>query len=408
MNTQAPYVQQTAEAIRAHEDELIERVEAKRDKTLDLDNLEPILKRTGLTLDEFAEAYEIAHRRKNGGNGHDRGAGAELVRLSTIEAQPLRWLWPGKIPTGKLTLLVGDPGLGKSVITLDLAARVTIGSPWPDGGVSEGPGDVIILSAEDDPADTIRPRLEVVGADLDRTFILRCIRKEDGKERTFSLTADLGKLKEQLEHLGDTVKLLIIDPVSAYLGDTDSHVDASVRSVLAPLAELAAQYGVAVLGVSHLNKGQGAAIYRVQGSIAFTAAARAVWAVGKDPEDDTGRRRLLLPVKCNLAPDIGGIAYGLEDANGIATVHWGDPVTADVHEVMGPIDELGAKDEAVRFLEDILSDGPMLAVEVYKEARKNGIKDRTLRRAKKELGAVAQKRIGQRGSWEWLLQEEDY
>ena len=170
---------------------------------------------------------------------------------------------------------MGDPGLGKSVLSLDLAARVSTGAPWPHAAGRSDIGDVLILSAEDDPADTIVPRLMAVGADLNRIFILKGVKKGD-QVQYFSLAEDLLALEAALT---SQTRLIIIDPISAYLGETDSHVNTSVRSVLAPLAELASKTGAAVLAISHLNKGQGAAIYRVQGSIAFTAAARAVWAV---------------------------------------------------------------------------------------------------------------------------------
>jgi len=193
-----------------------------------------------------------------------------------VKPEPIRWLWPGRVPLGKLTLIVGDPGLGKSFLTLDLAARVSAGEPWPDApGAENTPGAVVLLSAEDDLADTIRPRLDAAGADVERVAALSIS----------SLQRDLPDLEKAM-HDAPGVRLVVIDPITAYLAGTDSHKNADVRSLLAPLAELAARHRVAVVAVSHLNKHVGgSALYRAQGSLAFTAAARAVWLVAKDKAD---------------------------------------------------------------------------------------------------------------------------
>jgi len=378
-----------------------ERLEAKRKQ---LEEIEAVLARAGYKLEDWAQ-FLVWRDRRNGGNGHNQASGIELVRLASIDSVPLRWLWPGKIPMGKLTLLVGDPGLGKSVITLDLAARVSMGAAWPDGSEGDDPGDVIIFSAEDDAADTIRPHLEIAGADLDRIFILKSVKRSDGHKYLFSLVDDLVALKECIDQLGGSVHLVVIDPISAYLGnDVDSHNNTSVRAVLAPLAELAAMTTAAFAGVSHLNKGAGTAIYRIQGSIAFTAAARAVWAVAKDPHDETGHRRLLLPVKNNLAPDSGGLGYEIEDVGGQAAIHWGEAIstnTAEALEHEGP-EELSGRQEATEFLKNLLQDGAVAAIEVFKAARACAISEKTLKRAKKEMGIISEKAdFG--GGWFWRI-----
>jgi KaiC/GvpD/RAD55 family RecA-like ATPase len=250
-------------------------------------------------------------------------AGAVLRCFSDIAPKPLRWLWPGRIPLGKLTLLIGDPGLGKSLLTADIASRITRGTPFPDSARCES-GSVIFLSAEDDPADTIRPRLDAAGADVSCVHTLEAVRVQltNGSltEKPFNLETDVAALEGAVrEHPG--VRLIVIDPISAYLGGVDSHSNAEVRGVLARLATLAAQYNVAVLCVTHLRKSAGAAVYRAVASIAFTAAARAVWAVAPDPED--ADRRLLLAVKQNLSADPGGLAFRIEMAhNNVARLAW--------------------------------------------------------------------------------------
>jgi putative DNA primase/helicase len=153
-----------------------------------------------------------------------------------------------------LCLIAGPPGLGKSQVTTDIAATVSRGGTWCTGEKCEA-GDVLILSAEDDPSDTIRPRLEACGANLDRVHIIEAVHMLSVKrDRPFYLKQDVETLAEKLTTSPD-VKLVIIDPISAYLGGVNSHKNVEVRSVLAPLVKLAADHGVAVVCVTHLNKG---------------------------------------------------------------------------------------------------------------------------------------------------------
>jgi RecA-family ATPase len=237
-------------------------------------------------------------------------------------------------------MLAGHPGLGKSQATLNIAAIATTGGLWPVDRVYCEQGNVIILSAEDDAADTIRPRLEASGADLNRAFILDAVIDISGGRRSFNLAADLGRLGQMIEEIGGAA-LIIIDSISAYLGGTDSHKNADIRALLSPLAEMAAKHDAAIIGVSHLNKcGGGEALLRVTGSLAFVAAARAAFLVVKDPEDP--KRRLFLPVKNNIGNDSTGLAFRIESAElpgGISTscVSWeADPVTISADEAMQP------------------------------------------------------------------------
>src|SRR5579862_3079664 len=205
-------------------------------------------------------------------------------RLSDIEAQPVSWLWPRRIARGKTTIIAGNPGLGKSQITASIAAIVTTGGRWPVDRSHCEPGDVLFLTAEDDPADTLRPRLEAAGADLTRVHVIDGVIRGytgdgSGKSRAFSLENDLQALGAKLNELGN-VAVVMIDPISAYLGNVDSHKNADVRSLMAPLGELASRHSVAIIGVSHLSKAVGAqALMRVSGSLAFVAAARAAYLV---------------------------------------------------------------------------------------------------------------------------------
>jgi putative DNA primase/helicase len=342
----------------------------------------------------------------------DASAPAKLViaRASDIHPEPIRWLWPGRIAIGKQTLLAGEPGLGKSQLTCWIAGAVTTGGFWP-GTVDEAPlGSAIILSAEDDAADTIRPRLDAAGADPDKVHIVSAVRREDGKgRRAFNLQADLLLLENEITRLGD-VRLVVIDPVSSYLGKVDSHRNAELRAVLEPIGEMASRLRVAVLSVTHLSKsGSISANSRFIGSIAFVAAARAAFIVARDPGDK--ERRLLLPTKNNLGPEGSGIGFRIGQVTtptGLLapTVLWDAmPVTMSADEALaGPADagSAPARNEAMDFLRDVLAAGPVPSEKIRDEVNKAGLAWRTVRRAKEGLG-VRVRKTGIDGGWVWTL-----
>jgi hypothetical protein len=327
-------------------------------------------------------------------NNHPLAPKPVTVLLSEVEPEPVRWLWPGRIALGKLTLLCGDPGLGKSFVTLDLAARVSSGKCWPDLPLLPNPpGGVVLLSAEDDLADTIRPRLDAAGANPSRVTAIQAVRRTlltgQTREDYFDLTEDLPALETAIGVTLDC-RLVVIDPLTAYLGKTDSHKNAEVRAVLAKLFELAARRNVAVLAVTHLNKAGGLpAIYRTMGSLAFVAAARAVWAVVRDENDETGRRRLFVPVKNNLGADESGLAYSLESTGDVARVAWeSTPVEMRADDALGGGQGAAARDDAKRFVVETL--------------QAHGISERTFRRARKAVAEVYKEK-GKGGQWRCRL-----
>jgi putative DNA primase/helicase len=335
---------------------------------------------------------------------------AVLSRVSDISPTKISWLWPGRIPLGKLTLFAGDPGLGKSFVTLDIAARITRGERWPDGQNTCEPGSVIILSAEDDGADTIRPRLEAAGARLDKIHILEAMQYEKPDGATilehFSLEKHLATFQETAASLGD-LRLVILDPISAYLGSVDSHINARVRGVLSPLIELARSLRFAAIAVDHLNKSNRQAIYRPNGSIAFAAAARAVWLFAKSPGDPL--QRLMLPAKLNLAPDQSGLSYTLVEVTPeLVAVKWGERTTLSADSVLAPEDagQRSERLEAQEWLTDRLSDGPVPAGQVQKDAKDAGLAWMTVRRAKNDLGVLSTKG-GFADGWYWQLPNQD-
>jgi putative DNA primase/helicase len=333
-------------------------------------------------------------------------SGPVIVRLSDVQPEQVRWLWPGRIAMGKLTLLCGDPGLGKSFVTLDLAARVSSGTCWPDLPLlTNAPGGVVLLSAEDDLADTIRPRLDAAGANPSRIVAIQAVRRKQPtgqiQEAYFDLSQDLPALEKAIQRAPEC-RLVVIDPLTAYLGDTDSHKNAEVRAVLAKLFDLAARLKVAVLAVTHLNKAGGLpAIYRAMGSLAFVAAARAVWAVVRDENDETGRRRLFVPVKNNLGADESGLAYTLEPAGDTARVVWeATPITMRADDALNGGRIAAVQEDAREFVLATLNanGGNMLSAELTEAAKANGISERTLRRARKAVAEVYREK-GKEGQW---------
>lgn len=341
----------------------------------------------------------------------------EIVNLNDVEAEEVNWLWPNRIALGKVTLIAGDPGLGKSFLTLDMTARVTTGTGWPDGPNPNPPMGVVLMSAEDDVADTIKPRLLAAGADCKRVIALQGKRVTDDEGNTTIRPVtlqDIPFIEEAIVQTPDC-GLGVVDPISAFLGKADSHVNAEVRAVLAGLSELASRKNVAIVAVTHLRKGEGPAIYRALGSLGFVAAARASWGVVKDKDDPTGKRRLLLTIKNNLAEDSDGdgLAFNLirEHEALAARVNWlPGRVSKSIDDVLakvkpGPDPE--ERDKAEDWLRDALADGPQPSRELIERAKETAsISEKTLRRAKEQLRVEAD-RDGAIGPWSWRLPDSN-
>ncbi len=325
-----------------------------------------------------------------------------LVSLGTVKEEQVEWLWPERIPQGKIPLLVGDPGLGKSFFSLYLAAKVTTGSPWPDIPDTNIPiGSVVILSAEDDINDTILPRLNAAGANINKIIAIQGVKHKDQKNKQyFDLTKHIPQLEKAIKTMLD-VKLIIIDPLSAYLGATDSHKNSEVRGCLGPLAEMAAKHKVAVLGISHLTKNTAVkSVYRVLGSVAFLAAARAVWAVAKDKDDPN--RRLICPIKTNLSVSPTSMAFKIVD--GAVAVESGI-IKMTAEDILG--DDTSEKSTlryAIDWLRDTIKDEPLSTTDIYKMGKVEGLTIRTLQRAANNLDV---KRIkvgfGKEGITKWSI-----
>jgi archaellum biogenesis ATPase FlaH len=328
------------------------------------------------------------------------------VQLSTVEPELVEWLWPGRIPQRKLTLFCGDAGLGKSSLTLDIAARVSKGLMWPGSTESPEIGSVVLLSAEDGVADTIRPRIDAMGGDASKIWVIEAVRI--GKaQRSFSLDQDIARLREVVKRYD--ARIVIIDPLTAYMGKADTWKDAEVRRILTPLAELAASERVAVIGVMHPSKAeQQKAVYRASGSIAFVAVPRVAYLVAEDPQEP--ERCLVATIKCNIAEKPSTVAYHFESAGAVARVVWDmTPVPLSAQHLVGglalPSGDSPELERAKDFLRDVLTQAPMLTSEVLRKAKGPGISPRTLERAKKELGIESRRvdGLGGDGAWVWAL-----
>jgi putative DNA primase/helicase len=333
-------------------------------------------------------------------------------RASDLKPEKLVWVWPGRIPEGKLVLLGGPPGLGKSQLTAFISAVVSNGGTWPCGEGSTLPGDVIFMSAEDGIRDTIVPRLMAAGANTSRVHIVASATKPDGTGRkTFSLKTDVDLLEAKAREIG-AVRLIIVDPISAYMGGADGNGNVETREVLEPLAEMADRLRIAVVAVTHLNKGGAggqSALNRFAGSIAFVAAARAAFAVIEDSED--GDRRLLLQAKNNLGAKCNGLAFRLEqrmidgDILSSNVMFESDHVSQSIDDALTASESRGSsaaggqasKDDATEFLAEVLAHGPRDVLEVEALARAATLlaadkplrQNKAFRDARKQLGVIA-------------------
>jgi putative DNA primase/helicase len=330
-------------------------------------------------------------------------------RASDLQPEKLIWVWPGRIPEGKLVLVGGPPGLGKSQLTAFMAATISNGGDWPCNEGSTAVGSVIFMSAEDGIEDTVVPRLMAAGANLDRVHIVASATKPDGTRKTFSLKTDVDLLETKAKEVAD-VRRIIIDPISAYMSGTDANGNAEIREMMEPLSEMANRLHIAVLAVTHLNKGGGGgqtALQRFSGSIGIIAAARAGFVVLEDPESEG--RRLLLEVKSNLGPKCKGLAFRMEQrlvAEGIVSSNIffeNQYVSQSSDEALTASENRGGdgsqttgKEDVAEFLTEVLEAGPV-DVEVERQARLAGLlgdtkrirENKSFRAARKQLGVLS-------------------
>jgi putative DNA primase/helicase len=361
----------------------------------------------------------------SGGDRHHSGAGDQhadddddlvTAAAADLEMCGVDWLWPGRFARGKFGLIAGMPDMGKGQIGAFIAAAVTAALALPCGEGKATQGKVLWFNAEDGARDTVLPRLVAAGADPKRVHFVNSARI-CGEDKMFSLVTDLQLLRKKIEQIGNVV-LVIIDPVSAYLGvgKVDGRSATDVRGVLTPMKNMAEELHVAIIGIAHFNKKEDikSALLRVSDSIAYVAAARHVYAVLDDPEDKNNK--LFVKAKNNLAKDTKALRYGIGvkkvghdrnlsvDINAPFIVWHPQHVEITANEAMQAGAGKTAGREAREFLLERLEAGPAKADDVIDEAKQEGIAVKTLRRAKKELGIKSRKEPGRTdGPWFWEL-----
>lgn len=343
---------------------------------------------------------------------------AVLQRFSEVEPESLRWLWPGRIPSGMLTVVSGNPAGGKSFVMVDIVARVTAGRAWPDGADAEEPGDVIMVNVEDAVAVVQRPRLDAAEADVERVRRIDSIELSDGgniiEQRSFCIMQAAEVLRSAVEQL-ERPRLVVLDPLAAFLAGVRSNDQGDIRAAFTPLVQLAEDFDVAIVFVHHNRKGTGShASERLSGSLQIGATVRQSWEVVRDPEDEN--RRLLLPGKNSNARDCGGLAFRIVDTDislsenddFVGRVEW-EPGVIDLSAdefTRCQADEQSRDPWPVEWLRDHLNDGPKAASEVSRAAKTDGLSGKQIRTARERLKVVPYK-SDFKGGWIWELPDSE-
>jgi hypothetical protein len=330
----------------------------------------------------------------------------QLIRATEISTQNVCWLWSGRIPFRAITILEGPPGVSKSALTYDLTGRITSGRPMPGDSDAKPAAGVVLLQAEDSPSGVVLPNLHASGADLNNVVLLD---KNRFLSRPFILPEDLPLIEKAAKEV--RAKLVVIDPFTAFV-EANTNSDVAIRRVLGPLLGLAEQNDLAVLVVRHLRKsGAKHSLYGGAGSIGIIAIARSSLVIGRDPGDESKYRHILALNKGNLA-DAASLSFQTtKHSNGGIAVEWlGESQYSadDINEAENSTNEYTALQEAMYVLYAILSEGSVPASAVIRIAKKAGISERTLKRAKRSLRVKSIKKGSSYDSrWFWMLPEDE-
>lgn len=326
--------------------------------------------------------------------------------FADIQAQEIRWLWSNLLARGKAVLVGGDPGASKTSLALDWAARITTGRPFP-GEVDGVQGEAVLLSYEDDPADTLLPRFLECNGDPAKMHVLDKVVDLDldtGEERLrlFRLAEDMAALEELLVDR-PAIRLVIVDPLNGYFGSGhDSFKDNEVRDVIQPYIELARRRDVCIVLITHFTKTRGPVIHRFMGSVGFVGIARVALAVLKDPDEP--ERRVLLPAKNNIGRDDTGFAYRLVgDKPGVCRPEYeSDPVQCTAQQFADQSDgddNMTKRDHCEEWLKGLLADGPVHSDSIKRKAELAGYSESTLNRAKARAGIRSYSEPGRGFYW---------
>ena len=344
--------------------------------------------------------------------------GVVARRLDDVEAEPIEWAWKDHIAYGKLNLIGGPPGVGKSQLLLKFAAIITTGDKWPDGNACRK-NAVALIQNEDNAGDTVKPRAMAAGVDGKNFHILDGICVDEGaglQERLLQLDRDLADIEAWLDDNPD-VGTLMIDPVTAYLGKTDSYKDTEVRAVLTPLATLAERRCIMVIVLAHLNKSSGrTASDRIAGSPAFNQVPRTGHMIAPDPDDEdlmvfqSYKRNIGKKSEALLFRIVSEKIYTEKHPKGIDTSRValeGMHARIDLDEALngsqGKPEKVSKLEQAKAWLKTYLENGPQFYPELFEAAKANCIAKGTLDKAKAELEVVSRKGLNRWAEWEWAL-----
>jgi putative DNA primase/helicase len=345
------------------------------------------------------------------------------VNAATVTPKPISWLWPERYPLGKLALNAGKPDCGKSLVTLDLAARVTTGNDWPDGSKNTiGPRSVLMAVAEDDLEDTVVPRLKAAGADLTKIHFIDKVKTQDfaaerdedtgPQTRALQLAADVNKLKKAIEANPDVV-LVIVDTITSFFGDINTNADKDVRPVMDALTEAFRDCQATFLAIVHHNKKNDAdAIQKILGASSLPGSVRVAYSFSRNPDDKS--EFFMARAKGNLTKNHGGMKYVIDEKEvgpGIKApyIKWMEEIEESANEIAErdrDVDgrrELKQIDKARLFLPVAMEKGPRLARELYKEAEAEGISQKTLKTVRYEMNLQT---IQKSDGWYWFRNNE--
>lgn len=339
----------------------------------------------------------------------------EIGKISEVKSLPIDWLWKDVLAFKKITLVAGEPGVGKSQLLLYIASVISNGLNFKHDSKRCESGKVLLISGEDTPEDTIKPRLLALGANIDNIHYVKGIQRYDSNGYAFydpiCLIDNLSALEKNIiEH---KYKLIIVDPISLYLGSIDDSKNKEIRSALSIINALAERRNLAVLLNSHFSKPSGntqkSAVYRVMGSIGFAAAARVVFGVMKDPEDP--ERRLFIPIKNNIGQDKIGYVYKIKSCiveNNIETsrIDWlEEKIEKTANEVLNHVSPPDSPklEEVKVFLQEMLKSGSIALSLIRTESEKRGFSVNRLYKAKDELNIYENMSIGGKRGKIWSL-----